>query len=415
MNPKLFRKEVFKHKSQRLYGEVLLKSPRFFWLYTITITILVIVALLLLFYGTYSRKESVKGYLIPDKGLVKLYPSYSGIIKRNFIIEGQKVKKNQLLMEIGTERLNADSISSIDHSILRLQKQSKNLSQQIEDEKKLMLSEESRLTQKLINLTREYQQILKQLKINKSQYGITEKQRDQYEMLLSKGIVDNDDYRIRQTGYFNAKNSLESTRRLKIIKETEISNAKIDLEQLPIKKENSIKELIEQKSQVEEKLVEVTDRKSFAIKSPVNGRVIFSQFHVGQKANPNLSLLTILPEKAELFADLFLPSRAIGFVKKNQNVLIRFDAFPYQRYGLHNGKIIQVAKAAINPNEIETPLSLQEPVYRVKVALDKQYIKAFGKKVFLQPSMSVDAEIILEDRSLGEWLLEPIYSLKGRF
>lgn len=111
---------------------------------------------------------------------------------------------------------------------------------------------------------------------------------------------------------------------------------------------------------------------------------------------------------------MFLPSRAIGFVEKNQKVLIRYDAFPYQRYGLYGGRIVQIAETVINPNEISIQLPIQEPVYRIKVELDKQTVNAYNKEMPLQTGMSVAAEIILEERSLGQWLLEPIYSLRGK-
>ena len=60
------------------------------------------------------------------------------------------------------------------------------------------------------------------------------------------------------------------------------------------------------------------------------------------------------------------------------------------------------------------PVALQEPVYRVQVALDQQEIRAYGTTVPLQSGMLLNADIVLEQRSLLSWLLEPILSLKGR-
>ena len=60
------------------------------------------------------------------------------------------------------------------------------------------------------------------------------------------------------------------------------------------------------------------------------------------------------------------------------------------------------------------PAALQEPVYRVQVALGQQAIRAYGTTVPLQSGMLLSADIVLEQRSLISWLLEPILSLKGR-
>lgn len=134
---------------------------------------------------------------------------------------------------------------------------------------------------------------------------------------------------------------------------------------------------------------------------------------LGQKIDLNAPLLTLLPENSILEAELFLPSRSIGFAEIGQEVLMRYDAFPYQRYGLAKGTIKEISQTVINPQDIHISIGLNEPVYRVKVDLAKQFIFANGKPIFLQPGMKLSADILLENRSLFEWLLEPIYSLKG--
>ena len=115
-----------------------------------------------------------------------------------------------------------------------------------------------------------------------------------------------------------------------------------------------------------------------------------------------------------LYAELYLPSRAIGFVNEGQKVMLRYDAFPYQRYGLYEGTVSSIASAVINPNEASNLIQSQEPVYKVNVELKEQFVTAYNKKMPLQSGMSVNADIILGERSLAEWLLEPIYSLRGK-
>ena len=66
------------------------------------------------------------------------------------------------------------------------------------------------------------------------------------------------------------------------------------------------------------------------------------------------------------------------------------------------------------PREADLPIPLQEPAYRVTVALDQQFVKAYGQDLRLQAGMVVDADIWLDRRRLYEWVLEPIYSVLGR-
>ena len=93
---------------------------------------------------------------------------------------------------------------------------------------------------------------------------------------------------------------------------------------------------------------------------------------------------------------------------------MRFDAFPYQRFGFIESTIVRIDKALITPNEVQLPVTLNEPVYRLRATLQKQTMNAFGKQLELKSGMLFEADIMLEKRSLIDWLLEPIYSLKGR-
>lgn len=63
---------------------------------------------------------------------------------------------------------------------------------------------------------------------------------------------------------------------------------------------------------------------------------------------------------------------------------------------------------------MQLPVNLKEPVYRLRAKLTQQQMQAFGKSFFLKSGMLFEADIMLEQRTLIEWLLEPIYSLRGR-
>jgi membrane fusion protein len=134
----------------------------------------------------------------------------------------------------------------------------------------------------------------------------------------------------------------------------------------------------------------------------------------GENLTQAKSILHILPEDSELIAELLLPTRSAGFIEEGNNTRLRFDAFPYQRFGFVKSQIVQIDQTLITPNERQMPIALQEPVYRLRAKLNQQQIQAFGKAFDLKSGMLFDADIMLEQRTLIEWLLEPIYSLKGR-
>ncbi|MEW7278565.1 HlyD family efflux transporter periplasmic adaptor subunit [Aquimarina sp. 2201CG1-2-11] len=414
MSTSLFRKEAIENNTQRLLGDVLLVRPISFWIFTITALLIVILVSAFLGFGTFARKEMVTGYLIPDKGVIRVHAPISGTINQRYIDEGQYIKKGENLLEVTTERGTKDSLSIQQQLLYRLLDQKANLEERIADEKGVFDSEESRLSIALGNTNGEYVQLEQQLQSQQQEVALHKTQVKKYTKLREKGLVSEEELIRKRNTYFSIKSTYNAMQRQLINKRTEITNTQKQSEQLPLRKNNRLQELQSQYTQLEERIIELKNSSSYVVKAPISGRVTASQMVIGQQVSTSTGLLTIIPENTELFAELFLPSRAIGFVVKGQQVLVRYDAFPYQRYGLYEGKIVQIAETVIHPNEAAIPIPIQEPVYRIKVALDSQSINAYGKEMPLQSGMSIAADIILEKRTLGEWLLEPIYSLKGK-
>jgi membrane fusion protein len=119
-----------------------------------------------------------------------------------------------------------------------------------------------------------------------------------------------------------------------------------------------------------------------------------------------------------LQAHLYAPSRAIGFIRPADHVLLRYQAFPYQKFGHAQGVVASVSRTALSASELAgAPTGAAangEPLYRITVILARPTITAYGKPQPLQAGMLVDADILQEKRKLYEWVLEPLYSLTGK-
>jgi membrane fusion protein len=106
-------------------------------------------------------------------------------------------------------------------------------------------------------------------------------------------------------------------------------------------------------------------------------------------------------------------------VRAGQQVLLRYRAYPYQKFGHYRGVIKSVSRSAIEPAELPsmyaagTSGSAAEPLYRITVALARQDVTAYGRPVPLQPGMQLDADVLLERRRLIEWVFDPIFTLTG--
>jgi membrane fusion protein len=188
-----------------------------------------------------------------------------------------------------------------------------------------------------------------------------------------------------------------------------------ELARLPEEAANSMDRLRLQLSDLSQEIARLRGNRAYVVQAPLSGQVNNIGLQPGQKARYDSPLLTLTPSGATLVARLLVPVDAAGFIERGQALAIRYDAFPYQKYGLQPGWIIGVAASATLPTDNTLlPLSLNEPAFRVTARPENTTIQAHGGRIVLKPGMTFSADVMLERRSLLQWLLEPLYSLRGR-
>jgi len=413
MTSQLFRNEALEQQKDRLYGEVVISQPLSFYLITFGVLLMVIIITLLLVYGTYARRETVVGYIVPDKGLVKIYAPLKGELTKQHIQEGQSVKKGDLLFSVQTLSANQYGNDKDALLLIELNDQKNNLVEKIKQELNLQRSKKETANQQIKGLDKEIEQVSAEWSLQKQQLDLAINQFEKLTLLAKKGHVSNTQLKESEQLKISSQIRLQSTKRQKIQLENQKNNLVQQQKQQPLEWLSRKSDLLRSQSDIEQRIVEISGRREYAIRAPVSGHLTALQISEGQTLNTQAPLVAILPEGTQLHAELFLPTRAAGFIAEKQTVLLRYGAFPYQHYGLHRGVVSNVAQVILTPNELPIPVTLNEPVYRVKVTLNSQTVSAFGKEFPLQAGMLLDADIVLEKRTLGQWLLEPIYGLRG--
>jgi membrane fusion protein len=157
------------------------------------------------------------------------------------------------------------------------------------------------------------------------------------------------------------------------------------------------------------------------ITAPEAGIVTAVMAEVGQTLDSTRSVMSIVPTNTKLIAELYAPSKAIGFIKVGDPVLVRYQAYPYQKFGQQRGQIVSISRVTISYAELASMSNSipglgndGEQFYRMQVDLEEQNILTYGKSQLLQSGMLLEADVLQETRRLYEWVLEPLYSLTGK-
>jgi membrane fusion protein len=154
------------------------------------------------------------------------------------------------------------------------------------------------------------------------------------------------------------------------------------------------------------------------VRAPQDGVVSGVTVQPGQVATPDMALASLVPPHSRLVAQLYAPSSAVGFVRPSQTVLLRYQAYPYQKFGHHPGEVVAVSRTPLQAADM-AQLSLpqdvrREPLYRITVALKEQSVQAYGQTQTLVPGMQLDADVLLDRRRLIEWIFEPLLGVSQR-
>lgn len=411
----LFRQEAIDFQQHhRHWGQVALLQPLSTKITVWFIVVAVMLILVFVILAPYTRKETVSGYLMPTAGTARVHAPQPGIISAIHVADGDVVEENQPLLSVSTTQVTTED-GDVNTAILAsLIVQRELLTGQVAVEGQRTVLERGRLEASVQGLQTEILHQEAQLLMQRERIRLSEEAVSTGAQLNSKGYVSDMDYRRRAEALLEQRQALEVLGQQVAARRNQITETRYALEQLPIATADRIRTLRGELASSEQRIAEINGRRAYVIRAPIAGRVSALQATVGQSVEQRRLQLTIVPQGSTLQAELFVPTRAVGFIRTGQPVRILYDAFPYQHFGTYGGKIVRVSQTILTEADATGPVALREPAYRVSAALDRPDVDAYGERIPLQPDMLLRADVILDRRSLAEWLLQPLLGARAR-
>ncbi|MEP1446303.1 MAG: HlyD family efflux transporter periplasmic adaptor subunit [Paraglaciecola sp.] len=411
---KLFRQEVIDKKKHQLEGTISLVQPPVFKTLTLLLFLVVIMSLVFLSLGSYTRKEKVNGVLQPNTGLIKLSAPQSGIIAELMVQEGQLVKQNQPILRIISEKYGVEGFELNQSLINQFKFQLNSLKQQLSQHHIQNKLQVEVLKHNRINIERRLIQLGVQSDIFAERIEINNQIVDQITTLADTGYISELELKRQKDVSLSLKQQSSSIQSTKLALHLQIEQINNQLVQLPIEQQEITAQLEAQIKSIKVQLGTIKQQRLGELRAPVEGVVSGLLVKLGKSVTSNQNLTSILPAGSSMQAIIYVPTKAFGFIEIGKNTRIRYHAFPYEKFGMYKGKVTEVSANVILPNETDTPGIISEPSYRIVIDLDNDSIIAYGKEIPLRAGMRLDADIIIEERSLIHWLFDPVFSIEGR-
>jgi membrane fusion protein len=364
--------------------------------------------------GEYARKESVQGYLEPDLGAIRVFAPRSGIVSDIRVAIGDSVRRGAVLFNVTDLQSLSDGADADREMLERFAAERTELEAARDREPARAAAELTGLRSQLATLDRQIAAATRWIAVQTEQSALAAAQTAALDGLHVRGAIATVEWLAQRERLLQPRERLQSTQQTHERLLGERAAVAERLARAPLDSADRSADFGARLAALERAAVALRVRRAFAVRAPVEGRVVAVSCRVGGPAAPNEAALTLIPKGSTLVGRALIPTTAIGFVTPGQQVRIRYDAFPHQHFGVHRAVVRDVARSVLFEGDAYGPLRVTAPGYPATLALERQTVVADARAVPLQSGMAFSADIVLERRRIVEWLFEPLLRMRGR-
>ena len=418
MNRPLYRNEVLQARQGNWLGPVRLVRPLSLDLVTLGVLAVAVAVGAFLSLAHYTRKATIDGALAPDRGVIRLVPSEAATVIERRVGEGQSVRAGDTLFVLALERprLLADAQAEVRRSLGERQR---SLQEAARQQDGLMASQVTALDRRLQTLEAERTQVDGELALQQQRLALAQQALARLESLRNEKFISDAQVLTKKEEVLGLQAQMQALERQRTALGRERAQLEGERRNLPLLARSAQGTIERDLAALSREAAEQDSERRLIVRAPQDGLLSAVLAEPGQSVAPTSALASLVPQGAVLQAQLYAPSSAVGFVRPGQAVRLRLEAFPYQKYGPLEGRVLQVSRTPLAPGELAAqpgagvaPARAGEALFRITVALDDATAARWPQP--LVAGMRLQADVLLERRRLIEWLFEPLFGLQHR-
>lgn len=374
------------------------------------------------YFGTYTRKATVTSLLMPERGMLRLSSSAVGFISEVRVMEGQAVEQGDVLFVVSGERLSAAGGTQ------------KLISEQLEQRLRLLesnrvladnraVAQRRMLDNRLRAIDEELTRLDEEIQLQGRRVALAQTHLKRQEELVSENFISIAQLQQAEAELLTLRGQQQTLRRAQASLDRERIDLLAQREETELRFQADVSDIDNAIALVRQERAENDVRVGQIISAPFRGYVTGVNIQPGQQVMAGTLLASLIPHEAELTAHVYVSPRQAGFIEPGQTALMRYAAYPYQKFGSARARVLDVAKSPYAVQELPAHIArvlqdsadVSELFYRVTLGLESQSLTVYGAPQRLQVGMLLEADIIQDKRRLYEWALEPIYSVTGKW
>ncbi|MFN3388565.1 MAG: HlyD family secretion protein [Allosphingosinicella sp.] len=368
-------------------------------------------------FTNYSRTETARGEIAAASGFSTVVAEDSAVVTALLVEAGATVRKGQPLAHLTRPRIVSEGSDTHAVSVAHMREALRNFDQQIADTQRAIEATRIQIASVRRGAGISRTAAAERRSLTQQRRSVAMARQNGLEELAREGLI---------TGMAVDRARVESLQLMQ-----EAADAELQLNEIVRGRDDRIAMLESQmrdlsqnalslrneRISTEKQLGDLQAQHAFTVVAPDDGVVAAIPVRLGQRLEPGQRMFAIAQPSAELTVVLEVPSRAIGLIDEGQRVALKYDAFPFQTYGLRYGTVTRVELASIEggqPAAAEGQQQQRDRPFLVEVKPEDEEVIAYGRPRPLKVGMMLTADIEVERRSLLSWWLSPLFMLKGR-
>lgn len=409
---KLFRQEALDHQRRRLVGEVILLQPVSFGVMGVALLLAVLAVGVYVFNGTYARKETVPGFVTPRGGIVTVRGVPGTTVTDVHVREGDRLARGDPIVTLSRGPAMADGARVGALLAEQIDRQVEAAGERLRAglDRLDLADRDDRL--QLEALARERAGTEEAAALLSERVALAEENLALRERLVERGVLARAALEAERADVLALRQSrLEYDGRIREI-DARVAAIKARGARRSSDRDELRASVDAELSRLQSSRVETGLRDETVLRAQ-GDVVVTALFAVeGRTVDGQRPLAALRPADGELVIELLVPTRAAAFLNTDQDVRIMYEAFPFQRYGVQAGRLESITSSVLLPGDTASPVPLNEPAYRAVVRPELQGIEAFGQTIPLRPGMVLRADVVLDQRSFLDVILEPLRTLR---
>lgn len=407
----LFRREAVDAQRFAALGSVSVVQPLRVWWLASAMVVAAVAIVVFLAFGSYTRRTRVDGVIVPDRGIATVVAPVAGVVSEIGVEEGGVVSAGRRVAVVSVPSATTSAGDALAAIGKQIAVRRESVERDADAQRAMLDVQQAAMARQRSALESELTSLEAEIVANREKVEIARALWQKLAQLREGSYVSELQVKEKEMEVIERTSALRELDRQVSGLRREMAQLDQSMRELPLRAGATDAERRRDLAALEQESIESTASRQVAILAPADGVVSVQVAKRGESIQAGQPILSVLQANSRLEAELAVPSSAIGFVAPGDRVRLRYEAYPFQKFGQYMGTIRRVGRSATVP--VDASAELGTPTYKVVVALDSQYVMAFGNRERLMPGMALQADILGERRSLIDWVFEPLYSLRG--